>query len=331
MAWEQVVYKRDELYQQVWDEPVMHVAKRIGISDVALAKICRGMGIPLPGRGYWARKAAGLTASRPALKPPQPGMPLTYVRRRYEGDPGTAGGDAIREEVARQAASDPAVLVPEAFADPHPLVARALSIVQRAEKRLDAVLVKHRCLDMVARGAALDRAARIMDAVLRALESRGHTVEVTSPSGEGRERTPSKTFVLIGESRVQIGIDEAVDKVPLPLPEPRKPKGPYDYVPRPKREYEFRPTGRLRLRIKNVGLRGAPEVWGDRRGPHVEEHLSEFVASVIVAAERQRLDRVEAECRRQEASVDTSNPATTWTVKTGHHEGSGRDSLVFTS
>jgi hypothetical protein len=301
MTWERVVYKREDLYQQVWDEPVTHVAKRIGISDVGLAKICKGMGVPLPGRGYWARKAAGIKPSRPPLKPPQPGMPLAYVRHRYEGDPGTAGAEAIRQEVADQAKSEPPVLVPEAVADPHPLVARALSIVQRAERHLDEVLFKHRCLDMVARGAALDRAARIMDSVLRALESRGHALEVTSPSGEGRGRTPSGTFVLIGDSRVQIGIDEAVEKVPLPLPEPRKPRGPYDYVPRPRREYEYTPTGRLRLRIRNISLRGATEVWADRRGPSLEQHLGEFVASVIVAAERQRLDRVESERQRQEA------------------------------
>jgi hypothetical protein len=31
------------------------------------------------------------------------------------------------------------------------------------------------------------------------------------------------------------------------------------------------------------------------------------------------------------ASVGTSEPGTTWTGKNGHHEGSGRDSLVFTA
>jgi hypothetical protein len=136
-----------------------------------------------------------------------------------------------------------------------------------------------------------------MDTVLKELEFRGHSIEVTAPKVE-QQREPSVTLVHIGDSTVQIGIDEAIDRIPLPLPEPRKPRGPYDYVPRPKREYEYRPTGRLRLRIKNVGLRGATEVWSDRRSMRIESHLSEFVASVIVAGERQRLDRIEAEERR---------------------------------
>jgi hypothetical protein len=228
-------------------------------------------------------------------------MPASYVRHHFQGDPATAAGDEIRGEVARQAISAPARPVPDVLEDPHPLVARSLPILQRAERRLGEVLYKHRCLDISAQGPALDRACRIMDAALRELEARGHSIEVTAPKIEGQQREPSRTLVHIGDSSVQIAIDEAVDKIPLPLPEPRKPKGPYDYVPRPKREYEHRPTGRLRLRIKNVSLRGAPEVWSDRRGARVESHLSEFVASVLVAAERQRLDRIEAAERRLEA------------------------------
>jgi len=70
-------------------------------------------------------------------------------------------------------------------------------------------------------------------------------------------------------------------------------------VPRPKRQYEFRPTGRLHLRIVNVHLLGAIQVWSDKKNDRVEDHLGEFVASVAVAGERQRLDRLEAETPRR--------------------------------
>ena len=35
MADEAVVYKRDELYEEVWAKPVREVAKAYGVSDVA--------------------------------------------------------------------------------------------------------------------------------------------------------------------------------------------------------------------------------------------------------------------------------------------------------
>jgi hypothetical protein len=34
------------------------LAKRYGVSDVAIHKHCRKMGIALPGRDYWAKKAS---------------------------------------------------------------------------------------------------------------------------------------------------------------------------------------------------------------------------------------------------------------------------------
>lgn len=61
-------YNREELYQKVWDRPVQIVAKDFGMSDVGLAKICRKLFVPLPGRGYWARKAAGKKV------PPKPAL-----------------------------------------------------------------------------------------------------------------------------------------------------------------------------------------------------------------------------------------------------------------
>jgi hypothetical protein len=65
-------YSREELYQKVWDRPVQKVAKEFGMSDVGLAKVCRKLFVPLPGRGYWARKVAGKkTRDKPALLPIQ--------------------------------------------------------------------------------------------------------------------------------------------------------------------------------------------------------------------------------------------------------------------
>lgn len=62
-----VTYNRAKLYQEVWSEPTRSIAKRYEISDVALAKMCRKLNIPLPGRGYWAKVAAGQKPLRQPL------------------------------------------------------------------------------------------------------------------------------------------------------------------------------------------------------------------------------------------------------------------------
>ncbi len=66
-------FTRKELYELVWSRPMKNIAADLGISDVALAKHCRRATIPVPSRGYWARKQAGKPTIRSALPPRFPG------------------------------------------------------------------------------------------------------------------------------------------------------------------------------------------------------------------------------------------------------------------
>lgn len=60
-------FSRAALHELVWSEPRTVLARRLGISDVALAKSCTRAHIPMPPRGYWARLAAGKQDRRVAL------------------------------------------------------------------------------------------------------------------------------------------------------------------------------------------------------------------------------------------------------------------------
>ena len=51
--------QRQVLYNQVWAQSMTKVAPEYGISNVALAKICKKFNIPYPWRGYWRRKEPG--------------------------------------------------------------------------------------------------------------------------------------------------------------------------------------------------------------------------------------------------------------------------------
>lgn len=55
----QETWNREELYEKVWSKPVVKVAEEYGVSDVAIAKVCRKLSVPVPGRGYWAKKEHG--------------------------------------------------------------------------------------------------------------------------------------------------------------------------------------------------------------------------------------------------------------------------------
>jgi integrase len=80
-------FKRETLYELVWTAPVMEVARRLGVSDVAVAKLCRRANIPVPGRGYWARVEAGQQIPRTPLPSPPDGLPeLLRIRGTVEAN-----------------------------------------------------------------------------------------------------------------------------------------------------------------------------------------------------------------------------------------------------
>jgi hypothetical protein len=71
-----ITLTRDELFHRVWSTPVRTLAQEYGISDVALAKICKKMDVPVPGLGYWARVAMGKSRRKLRYRRPKrlPGL-----------------------------------------------------------------------------------------------------------------------------------------------------------------------------------------------------------------------------------------------------------------
>lgn len=72
------VYEREKLYEQVWSQPVIHVAKLYGVSNVAIKKICKSMNIPTPPNGYWAKLRNGHKVHKTPLPPAKRGKDLKY-------------------------------------------------------------------------------------------------------------------------------------------------------------------------------------------------------------------------------------------------------------
>jgi hypothetical protein len=52
--------KPNELLLAVWTEPATSVAASFDVSDKAIEKRCKRLGIPKPPRGYWAKIQNGV-------------------------------------------------------------------------------------------------------------------------------------------------------------------------------------------------------------------------------------------------------------------------------
>ena len=308
MAPQTIALTREQLYEMVWQEPVSKIAKKYTVSDVALAKACRQMGIPLPGRGYWARYAAGERRPRPRLPSPKKGAPTTYWVTPAPAEP----ADDRLLETTRVLLSSESVReppsVPADLADAHPLVALSEKVLRarKGEDRFDRPA--RRCLDARVSEACVDRALRILDGVLRALDERGFTVEVTKPEvappryGYAPPTTgPSVTRVRINDEWVPFALIEGSSSVPKPArPDPPSGQAYRDWLvwrPPPRQ-----PNGVLQLVLDmpNYTSFGARRAWRDTANQRVEDRLADSIRGMIVMSDCLRQHRLDQERRARE-------------------------------
>src|SRR5438552_3079429 len=179
MELETIRYEREKLYEEVWQEPMLAVAARYGVSSVALAKTCRKLAVPTPPRGYWALKAAGRAPAKPRLPALKAGQ-QTAITRERSGDPNIP---VARREPPRLAGeASPRIVVPPALEEPHKLIGSSLPKIRVAARSpLWSSAPAEERLDIRVTPGALDRAVLLMDTLIKALEERGYLVETTAP------------------------------------------------------------------------------------------------------------------------------------------------------
>jgi hypothetical protein len=290
MGYKKVVFNRDKLYEQVWEKPMIALAKEYGLSDVWVRKICRDMNIPLPPQGYHLRKYKGRKTPLPLAKPGQQEY-VTHVQ------------EPSLEEVAAQ--SQPAIDIPEVLfeQDPknrikvpqhlstlHPLVEATKRVLKKAAPDNNGRITStawQGALNVMVCQESKDRALRIMNALVKALNKRGYTVSAP-------ERTKYTLVKVLGEE-IGIRLEERSRKV---LHEPTreealqaKKQGWKSY-----NTYDYFGTGELALSFSEDYTN--QKICKDHKSGALEEKLNDFVAALVLEAMRRK--RVREERAREE-------------------------------
>jgi hypothetical protein len=282
---------RDELYGLVWSEPMATLAPKYGLSDVGMAKICKKLRIPRPWRGYWARKDAGQKLKQtplPHLPPSTPRAMLEVtINRGVVGNADTFEGPAA-DQARFEARPESKIVVSERLSDPHPLVAQTVKALRGAKSDKGVLIPKAKnCLAVRVSLSSADRAACILDALIKALDQRNFITSVKQ-RGDAFETT-----VRVGEEDIEFRLDETVQRVDRKAGE--KDKSRYHFA-----EWEWVPTGRLTLRIENYRSDGVRKSWTDGGKQRLEDSLNNFVVKLVEVAERSKIYRLELEEREKE-------------------------------
>lgn len=303
---------RQQLYEKVWSQPMSTLAKEWGISDVGLAKICKRYDIPRPGLGHWARKQHGYHPVQPPL-PQRQGESESII----EINPVKKQNRLLDIKQAQEAAQKTAcekemesqVIVPKKLIDPHPLVVKTEKSLRAAKPDERGILTAYGpgTLSVVVGPDSIDRAMRILNTLLKALEEREMKAKVEDKGTQGsqyysygRSFVQGKTLVSVLGEWVEIGLEEHANRRDHELTQKEKEEhrkyGSVSFSPR----YDFFPNGRLILRIKNVHSGHVRQTWSDTSGKRLENLLNSFIVGLANAAVDIRACRLEREKEERE-------------------------------
>jgi hypothetical protein len=190
---------REELYVLVWSEPIQKIAPRYGLSDRGFGKLCARYEIPVPPRGWWAKRAAGKRVRQTPLPPLND--PYRQKIRLAEKARETAA-DASKAEVHPLVAfeQDPVnrISVPATGDLTNTLVLKTERLLKRSKREADGrIAVPSGGLYVHTSRELHERALRIMQGLFTALETRRFPVTTTA---EGRPRHYSRPSTRVWDS-----------------------------------------------------------------------------------------------------------------------------------
>lgn len=323
---------REELYEAVWTEPLIKLAKRFDVSGSYMARVCDSLRVPRPDRGYWAKKEAGKAPPRPVLPPVEQGEPTQWS---------SGNGVLIRRSRPRR---EPEQSHQSQRKKTHALIQGAVAHFTHSRTIKDGEYLKpykRYLVDITSSQTSLPHALAFANTLFLALEAKGYHVRIfggqggalrrpsidplDNPAGRSRHNphyglwTPGRlTVVHVNEQMVGLSIVEVAETTVMRYVG----NGTYvrdaDYVvPRSRSRYHAdstwtttmeRPSGRLRLNAYAPHHRvDLNKQWQETGKSLLAECVQDIIAGIetiaasmvdlVAKAERQ----MDAERRKREA------------------------------
>jgi len=266
----------EELYQLVWEKPMQALAQEFGISDVGLAKICKRNNIPRPERGYWAKLYSGRKIKRPPLPKAAKRNAVVRINRTETIDIPADTSYASKK-----------IVIPSTLNSPHPLIKVAKKSMRFSKDGhgYSEPSEKIRCLNIQTTTKTFDRALRIMDSIIKALEQEGMYVKINEHGS---------TSIIVDEEEVNLYIREPLRKVRVEL-EPQKDSFLFRMGTTHRTEYV--PSGKLSLGLNEYT--GARSKWRDTEKRLLEDSFDDFIFCVRKTAIILHQRHVEWEARKR--------------------------------
>jgi len=285
---------RSELYEMVWTKPISKVAVDFHLSDVGLANVCEKHGIPIPPRGYWAKKRNGKSVRRSPL-PPIDIQELQEVRLYKkapkpppipEAPPPPVNDPDVLVLLEKIKTMEPVVVGTE-LQNPHSLVRQTKKALRQGISDLHNLVLppwdeSHTYLNVQVSKESIPRALIYMDHLIKTLKKLGGKLEVK------QEGNNCQTLVrFFGDSPLELRLRERYNQVRKPQEVKRRMF---------ERDVDYIPNGLFVLEGQG---RWSWKVFGqDKKNRKIEDQILPTIASWIQLLGENRIAERKAETER---------------------------------
>jgi hypothetical protein len=266
------ILSREELYNLVWTKPLTTLAKEFAYSDNGLRKICIKHNIPLPKSGYWSKVKFNKKVKKEKLsKIDNPAQIKLYLRQ--EGQESINHPNSERAKLKNEIGNNKELplIVPDKLSKPDELIIKAREDLKGKEPSTwgtseGLLSTSPGIINLQVSKSNISRALRFMDAFIKLIKKRGHSIKVSDG-----------TIVIINEENLKIKIREYVKRKEI-NDNGWKRSG-------------YKPSGELSFRIETY-----PEkIWRDGKKSQIEEKLTSILITLELKAKQNKERRLEHE------------------------------------
>lgn len=284
---------RRAMYDLVWSRPMTKVAEDLGISDVALKKICDKHRVPTPPRGYWAKRDAGKPTKQIQFHSTSDPQHEHIVIHGSRNNLAPEIREVLEQERERRKskpkAASPAEVAPTVPPpDVHPAISATAKALRKAMPGADKVIGAsgHGCCGIEVGAASLERTIAVLDCIARALDARGLKVEPIGNCMRVALSPDSLTFCLVEriEKRNHVPtMEELAKEEQLRKKQERNARLGIWSSNRERAypEFDFIRTGELGIQIADQYVRGLRRSWGDGKRQKVEGLVDDIVSGMV--------------------------------------------------
>lgn len=298
------------------------VAAEYGISDVGLKKICGKHRVPVPGRGYWAKKAAGKPVKRRYFTTVDDPL-VERIVIHGNGARNLPSKVEAAQQKARKHERKPEnkIEVLEAPEDLHPKVGQTVSKLEKAKTSETGLLatLAPRLFDVTVGPESIVRVATFLHALVTGAEERGYQIIKGDRSLVFVVDEERLDFKIIEETKRSKHEQTEAELAELRKRERRQQRNrnTWEYAswtPRPRApEWDYAPSGYLQVvinedRYARDGLRRS---FGDGKKQRIEflinailEAFATWSAAIKAKREQDERRRLEWEAERERQEIE---------------------------